>query len=270
MTAQSHGRRGCAALVVAIALSSGALAQEQKKPAIDPTAAQNPIASLISIPFQNNTNLNYGPYQKTQANLIVQPVVPFHLTDEINLITRWITPLVYQPRVAPSRDQAFGLGNLQPQFYFTSAHPGPIMWGLGPQFWLPTASDDALGINKTGAGPAFAILAIRGPWVVGALVNQIWAGSHDEQVNRFTFNPFINYNLPGGWYLSSAPVITADWHATGSDRWVVPLGGGIGRVFAIGAQHFNARVQVFNNIVRPEFAPNWTLQAQLQLLFPAP
>jgi hypothetical protein len=116
--------------------------------------------------------------------------------------------------------------------------------------------------------PAAVALVIDGPWVVGSLANNVWAGSGKDRVNEMTINPFINYNVAHGWYVSYAPVITANWTARGENRWTVPLGGGFGRVFKIGTQGVNARIQILKDVVRPAYASSWQLQTQLQLLFP--
>lgn len=261
------------AITVATAQTSGTgqvgpTAQAKPRTEVDAAAAQNPISNMISVPFQNNTSFSAGPYGKTQNVLLVEPVIPFHLNEDWSLVTRWIAPVISQPRMRPTEGPEFGLGPLNPQFYFVPANTGSTMIGFGPQFQLPTATDDMLGVNKWGAGPALAALTIQGPWVVGFLANNMWAGSDGPHVNRLTLNPFINYNMAGGWYLSSAPVMTADWLASSGNRWLVPLGGGIGRVFKLDEQPINARVQVFNNVVRPTGAGSWILQLQVQLLFP--
>lgn len=224
---------------------------------------------MISVPFQNNTNFNVGPYRRPQNILNIQPVVPIKLGDDWNLITRRITPIVYRPRVSPTDGAQIGLGNLQPAFYLSPAHSGEIIWGVGVQTWLPTATDTNLGINKWGAGPAAVALTIQGPWVIGVLANNVWAGSTGPRVNQLTVQPFVNYNLPHGWYLTSSPIITSNWLARSDERWTVPLGGGVGRLFKIDKQPINAQVQAFYNVVRPTNAANWTLRLQMQLLFPS-
>ena len=118
----------------------------------------------------------------------------------------------------------------------------------------------------------FAVQSI--PWVIGALVNNVWAWRNGQQVNEMTGQYFINYNLPDGWYLTSQPVITADWLAPAHDKWVVPFGGGVGRLFKVeGLPPINAQVQAFYNAVRPTVGPLtgpvWSLRFQLSFLFPA-
>ncbi|MHB2169382.1 hypothetical protein [Alsobacter sp. R-9] len=231
-------------------------------------AAQNPVANLISLPFQNDTNFNSGPYSRPQNVLNIQPVVPFKITPDWNLITRWVTPVIWQPRVSPTLDGATGLGNIQPSFFLSPAEPGKIIWGVGPVLWLPTATDKVLGVNKWGGGPSAVALRIDGPWVYGVLVNNIWAGTQNQRVNQMLVQPFLNFNLPDGWYLTSSPVVTSNWLATSGDQWTVPVGGGFGRLFKVDKLPINAQVQAFYNVVRPNDAATWTLRFQLQALFP--
>ncbi|MCP8940775.1 hypothetical protein NK718_19800 [Alsobacter sp. SYSU M60028] len=232
-------------------------------------AAQNPVADLISVPLQNNTNFGYGPYRRPQNVLDFQPVIPFKITPEWNVITRWVTPIVDQPRLSPTENADFGLGNVQPSIFLSPAQPGKIIWGAGPVFWLPTATGRTLGVNKWGAGPTAVALTIEGPWVAGVLVNNIWAGTHNQRVNQMLLQPFVNYNLPDGWYLTSSPIVTADWLADSGDRWKVPIGGGFGRLFKIDRLPVNAQIQAFYNVVRPDYGATWTLRFQVQALFPA-
>ena len=230
--------------------------------------AHNPIAARITVPFQSNTYFSSGPLEKTMNVLIIQPVIPITRIAKWNLISRWVTRVVYVPRRSPDQGSKFGLGNLQPEFYLSPAHTGTLIWGVGSRLYLPTATNHELGINKVGGGPAGAALATIGPWLIGILANNVWAGSGKERVDRMTLSPFVYYNLKDGWYFVSSPVITSNWAATSSDRWTVPLGGGIGRLFTVDKQAVNARVQGLYNAARPAFGPSWQLQVQVQLLFP--
>jgi hypothetical protein len=177
--------------------------------------------------------------------------------------------LIYQPQLSPDTSGEFGLGNITPSFFLSPANPGKLIWGVGPIFYLPTATGDTLGINRWGAGPTAVVLTSDGPWLYGVLANNIWAGSGSVRVNSMLVQPFINYNMPGGWFLTSAPIITANWVAPESNRWVVPLGGGVGRVFKIDKQPVNISAQAYYNVVRPTGAPTWTLRLSIALLFPS-
>ena len=232
---------------------------------------QNPVANLISLPFQNNTNFDMGPDDnKTQNILNIQPVWPFSLNEDWNLITRTIVPVVSQPGFVPGQDRENGLGDTTFTAFFSPAKSAGLIWGAGPVFLLPTASDDRLGSDKWGAGPSVVLLTIRGSWVAGSLFSNVWSfsGSGDEDVNLFTWQYFINYNFPGGWYLSSSPIITANWEADSGNEWTVPFGGGFGKVFRVGKLPLNASVQAFYNMEKPDYGADWTLRLQIQFLFP--
>lgn len=235
-------------------------------------AAQNPMADLISFPIQNNTNFKYGPLEKTQNITNIQPVVPFHLTQDWLLITRTIVPLIYQPEFISGQGSKYGLGDINLSLFVGPKKPGSLIWGAGPVFLFPTATHDRLGSKKWGAGPAAVGLTMHGPWVFGALVQNIWsfAGDSDRpDVNQMLIQYFINYNLPKGWYLSSAPIITANWKANSGDRWTIPFGGGFGRLFRIGKLPVNMQVQGFYNVEKPDnLGPDWTLRFQVQMLLP--
>jgi hypothetical protein len=233
-------------------------------------AAQNPVANMISVPFQNNFNFNVGPNNATQYDLNLQPVIPFSLNEDWNLITRTIMPIINQPSPAPGAPSAFGLGDINPTFFLSPAKSGGLIWGVGPTFTLPTATDSLLGNQKWCAGPAAVALTIQGSWVFGALVNQQWsfAGWGDHYVSTFLAQPFVNYNLPNGWYLVSSPIITADWHQEPGNQWVVPLGGGIGKIQHIGKLPINFQLQAFGNVVKQDYGSDWQLRFQIQFMFP--
>ena len=262
-----------AAIAVGIAAFQGtAYAQQTLR-----EQSQNPIADLITVPFQNNTNFGVGQLNKTQNIHNIQPVIPIQLNENWNLIARTIVPVTYQPAMFRGDSTDFGLGDATPQLFFSPKKPAPFMggvfvWGVGPNFLLKTATDRRLGTGKWGAGPTAVALAIVKPFVVGAVVGNTWsfAGDSDrEDVNLLVAQYFINYNLPQGWFLTSSPVITANWEADSDERWTVPIGGGFGRVFNIGQQPVNAQVQAFSNVVTPDNGgANWQLRAQLNFLFP--
>jgi hypothetical protein len=235
-------------------------------------AAQNPVADLISLPFQNNTNFGYGPDDEIQNVLNIQPVVPFHLSENWNLITRTIAPLIYQPEVVEGSGDESGLGDINLTAFFSPKSPTKgIIWGVGPIFVFPTATDEKLGSEKWNAGPSAVALTIQGPWLYGALINNVWSfgGDNDrDDVNAMLLQPFVNYNLPEGWYLVSSPIITANWEADSDNTWLVPVGGGVGKIFRIGNQPMNAQMQGFYNVEKPDVVGDWTLRFQLQFLFP--
>jgi len=233
-------------------------------------AAQNPVADMISVPLQNNTNFQSGRYGSTGNVLNVQPVVPFHLTEDWNLITRTIIPILAMPRMSPAVHSAFGLGDINPTFFISPSNPGGVIWGVGPTVSLPTATDKVLGTGKWSAGPAAVALIMPGSWVIGLLVNNMWSFAGDynrKRVSQMTAQYFVNYNMPGGWYVTSSPVITANWVTQGR-QWTVPFGGGVGRIFRIGEQPVNAQIAAYYNAIRQADGAKWQLRAQLAFLFP--
>ena len=232
---------------------------------------QNPVSDLISVPFESNFNFGVGPNDDLQYILYVQPVVPFRLSKDWNLITRTIIPLIDQPELGPGVGDVFGLGDIQLSQFLSPAKSGALIWGIGPIFQFPTATDDALGSDKWSAGPTAAALTIRGPWVAGAVVNHLWSFAGDDDradVNQTLIQPIVNYNLPGGWFLSSVPYITANWEKDGDDRWTVPIGIGVGKVHRFGTQPVSLQLTPYYNVVRPDDAAEWTLQFRINLLFP--
>jgi hypothetical protein len=251
-------------------------AQEQAR-----KEAQNPIASVISLPIQENWNFNIGQANRVQNVMNIQPVIPVGLGEHWNLITRWVTPIIYQPYAVPIpqpsgppvlfQTGAYGLGDMQPQFFFSPKH-SKVTWGAGPIFLVPTASQALLSQGKFGIGPTFVALVQPKFGTVGVLVNNIWsvAGHQDKpDVNQFYLQPFLNYNLHHAWYLSlTTSGITANWEKTNGGRWVVPIGGGPGRIWKLGHQTVNVQTFFFGNVVHPPGASPWTFRMAFTLLFP--
>jgi len=232
--------------------------------------SQNPIADLVSVPFQSNTNFNAGPFNRAQEVLNIQPVVPLHINADWNLISRTIIPVVSQPSPI-FNSNTNGIGDITQEFFFSPTHPGPLIWGLGPVFTIPSATDPILGQGRVLLGPTAVMLVTPGHWVIGVLVNNQWSVGGNPllpSVNEFLVQPFVNYNMAHGWFLTSSPVITANWLAAPGQQWTVPIGGGIGRIFKLGDQPVSAEIQGFYNVTRPNGAPTWQLRAELSLLFP--
>jgi hypothetical protein len=247
------------------------------------TQAQNPLTPLWGVINENYTNFKMGPLEKTQNILVVEPVIPLKLTPDWNLVTRWNTPITYMPRLAnpmgpiPGIDPDFGLSNMEPQFFFTPAHPGSFTFAVGPVLWLPTATDKTLGINKWGGGPVVVALTTQGPLLAGFLAQNIWAGSQSslpgQHVNSLLIEPFVFYNLPDGWFVTYRPLITADWTVDSHHRWTVPVGGGFGRVFPVGDMVMDVHVQAFyNGLTAPAAGMTnvgkWTSLLVVHFLFP--
>jgi hypothetical protein len=232
---------------------------------------QNPVADLISVPLQSNTNFGFGPENGTQEVLNIQPVVPFHVSDDWNVITRTIFPLTWNPALTPEGDSSFGLGNTVASQFLSPAHPGKWIWGVGPVEVLP-ATNTSVGSNLWGAGLSAVALRMDGPWVYGAVINNIWSfggegGPGGNRYDLMTLQPFINYNFGDGWYATTSPIITSNWEADQGDRLTLPVGGGFGKVFRLGKLPINVQLQGFYNAVRPDNGADWQLRSQLTFIF---
>jgi hypothetical protein len=237
-------------------------------------AAQNPVASLISVPIQNNFNTGIEPGYRTQNVLNIQPVIPLKLNDNWNLIIRWITPIIYQPLPAPSPSSGIGvsgLGDMQPTFLLSPGKPHKLIWGAGPIIQIPTATSQYTGQGKLAVGPNVVALAMPGHFVLGVLVNNIWSvagGGSRADVNQMLLQYFINYNMKKGWFLTLQPIITANWNAASGSVWTVPFGGGVGRIMKLGFQPVSITVQAYGNAAYPSQTSPWSVRASFSLLFP--
>ncbi len=232
--------------------------------------SQNPISDLISLPVQNNLTVTSGPEDGVQNVLNIQPVIPVKV-GPLNIINRVILPLVYQPPVVAGGPDAFGLGDINYQLFFSPAKSSKFVWGLGPVVIFPTGTDTLTGQGKLSLGPTAVMLGLMGPWVGGVLINNVWSVAGDDTrlgVNQMLMQPFLNYNLPKGWYVNTSPVITANWEANSDNQWLVPVGGGFGKIQKIGSQPVNINTQFFYNALRPQGFGEFTWRLSLAFLFP--
>ena len=166
--------------------------------------AQNPVGNLISVPFQNNTNLNFGPEKGTKNILNIQPVIPISISNDWNVITRTILPVISMPSLSPGDDRTNGIGDVQFTAFLSPANPGLGIWGVGPIIQLPTNSNAELGNKNWGFGPSFVVLHLEkgSPWVYGVLMNNVWSASGNKQGGSYSnglVQPFVNYNFPDGF-----------------------------------------------------------------------
>jgi len=256
---------------------------------------QNPVGDLISVPFQNNVNFPIGKFSRIQDVLNIQPVIPFQVSEDWLIISRWITPIVYQPNLGAAcrpngpastelcelreKDSqpdggANGLGDLNPTLFLSPAHPGRLIWGFGPTFQLPTATAPTLGQGKWGAGPSIVLLTQPKHWTIGFLSNNIWSFAGNEQrrkVNQFLIQYFVTYNMEHGWFVTSSPIITANWVAPSHNEWLVPFGAGFGRISRVGSQPVVWQINSYYNAIHPRDLPypKWQVRLQVALLFPA-
>jgi hypothetical protein len=241
--------------------------------------AQNPVSSMYSLPLKLTADFGAGDGNAYFFN--ANPVIPVTVGDW-NLISRALIPIVVSvdgkiegtpeiPENDPSDNRKTGIGDINYSLFFSPADATRFIWGIGPSVNLPTAKSDALGSGKWSAGPTAVVLLQPGWGTYGGLVRQLWsfAGDSDRpDVNQTLLQPFINYNLPNGWYLITDIIITANWEADSSDTWTVPLGGDVGKLFKIGNQPINSRIEAYYNIEKPDNGPEWQTVFTFQFLFP--
>lgn len=234
-------------------------------------AKQNPLSALRSLYFQNS----YGRVGNDSADVFsLQPVWPFRLGEDWRLITYTIVPFETFRVPGIDGEQVSGLGNVVFNGFLRPNTEGPVSWGIGPAVQLPTRTDRRLGSGSVGAGPSAVVYGKFGAFSAGAVVQNLWSlgGNGENRINEFGLQYIFGYDLPNGWFLESNATISADWLAPPRDRWLVPIGGGIGKVFQIGESpwYYSASMQGFYNVERPSGAPRWEAIAQFQIIFSLP
>ena len=240
---------------------------------------QNPVSDLLRIGLLNTNWFGGGP-NNYDFNVFDLQAIWAKRLGKWAVINRLNIPLIYLPSSAPpapsgDSGSTFGLGDIQYTAFIARDESERIfkgIGGIGPTILFNSSTDDRLGTGKWGIGPSAALLSKPGPWLTGLLVTNIWsfAGESDREDLNFLFlRPFVNYNLWKGWYLTTTPLITANWNATERNKWSVPIGGGVGKVvLRAGKQPLNFRVQSFYFVEKADFAPDWTLNFEFQILFP--
>lgn len=234
----------------------------------------NPVADIVTLPFQWNTYLDTGPFGKPQHTLNIQPVYPVKLDGGWSLINRAIVPLISQPAMAPGQDRTFGLGDITYEgFISPPVGDNGLIWGVGPALVMKSATNDVLGQGKWSLGPAVVALTQSDKWSVGALATQVWsfAGDSDRpNVNAFSVQPIVSYRLDSKQSIGYIGTITANWdEKRSSQRWTVPLGvsysllvrpeGFVPMNFVVGAGY---------NVIRPDNASDWFVRFQVNFILP--
>ena len=226
--------------------------------------AQNPLANLISLPFQHSINTGIGPFDRTQQIFKFQPVFPF---AEGKIVTRLIVPFVSQPDILHESGATSGISDINLTAFYTTTI-GEVKVGFGPSINIPTAKEN-FGPKEWGLGPSLVAVIKPGKFVMGALFNNVWSVENDN-LNSMLIQLFVNYNLPNGTYLTTAPAITANWNSKDNNFWTVPLGMGAGKIVKIGGQlPLNLSVGVYYNVERPNFVgSDWSFKVGATVLLP--
>jgi hypothetical protein len=229
----------------------------------------NPIASLISVPFQNNMDIGIdGVGSRNTLNF--QPVIPVGLSDNLNLITRVILPIISQYNIVGVGGSQFGLGDAVVSAFLGPASTGSgLIWGAGPVFLVPTGTQDALTAKKFGVGPTAVALYQTHGITLGALVNQIWSVAGDDtrpDVSNLFVQPFMTYNWKTGAGLGGNFELTRNWTASTTTLWFNPT---LSAVTALGKLKTQFAVGPRINLVAPDRAKaKFGVRTMIVFLFP--
>ena len=224
----------------------------------------NPIAAMISVPFQYNYSRTYG--DDGYKNLLnIQPVVPISISEDWNLISRTIIPIVQQKNVQPSRTQ-FGLGDVTQSAWFSPKEPSSSgwIWGVGPAALIPTGTD-GIGANTWALGPTAIVLKQTGPWTYGMLVNQLWDTGGRADISSMFIQPFLAKGLGKGRTLSVQAESTYNWNTR---EWTIPINVLYSKVSKWGTQMVSNQFGLGWYATSPSGGPDWQLRYMMVLLFP--
>jgi hypothetical protein len=230
---------------------------------------QNPLAALVSLPFQANYNRGVGEHERTFFNLNIQPVIPYP-GEKWNIITRTIIPVNSAP--LGEIDSVAGFGDTSFSLFFSPAKASSLTWGVGPALTIPSASNpEVLGTGKLSLGPTGVLFLGLGKWTMGAVASQVWsvAGNSDrDDVSFFFAQWFLNFNIGKGWAVGTAPILTANWKADPGNQWVIPWGLQVSKVTRFGSRPVNILLGYYNNSTHPEGGADSQVRFQVNLLYP--
>jgi len=229
----------------------------------------NPISDLVSVPFQFNWEQNVGPNEQTRFILNVQPVMPFSLNKDWNLIMRVIAPLISQPPLFDGGSPAFGIGDIFTSF-FLSPSGGGLTWGVGPAISLPSTTITTLGTEKWSLGPTVVVLKQTGKMTYGALWNQVWSFSGNTaraDVDQMFLQPFFAYQATRTLTITVQSESTANWEVD-EGRWTVPINTIVSKLSSFGTFPASYQLGFGGFPVHPDVGPSWKIRGAIVLLLP--
>ncbi len=233
------------------------------------SAAQTEKSRFFALPLE--LDADYGATNGDVTILRIMPLYGRPSKDNWKVIHLNLLTLADAPGGIPGRpgnpdpvpgDNVVGISDLLHASFFTPPSAGNPVWGFGAMLSIPIASDRRLGSGKWSAGPALRFSYKNGPWTFGAFGGQLWSFAGDDDrndVSQLMVRGAIRRKLKNDWYFVSAPIITANWNADG-EKWLVPLGGGIGKLFRINANPWALSLQGYYNAIKPAGAPNWSVR----------
>ena len=231
-------------------------------------SVHNPFEDFVKVPIQSTTGFQLGRSGKAGDAVNIEPLFPFSLNDDWDLMARPSLTVAY----SPTPHEQSGLEDLQTSFFLTPHKESTWIWGAGPIFQFPTASSSELGTGRWSAGPTAALVYTKGPWFGGILTYHLmsFAGTHARgSVAQTYIEPQISYNLESGWYADIDPQMTYDWTANTANAWLIPMGADVGRAFNIGTQNISLQVGAYDLVKRPDGAPRCIMRVSVTFLFPA-
>lgn len=260
--------------IISASIVPGKLKAQEAKPADSPEELakklSNPVAALISIPFQNNLDVGIGQNNGSKNTLNFQPVIPITLSPKLNLITRFIIPIISQHNINGDGTTQNGLADAVVSAWFSPAEPkNGVIWGIGPVFLVPIATNDMSGTKKFGVGPTALILKQSNGWTVGGLVNQIWSVAGDpnrSDVSQMFIQPFMSYNWKSGAGLGLNAEITQNWISSTTSAFINPT---VTAVTKLGAQIVSLAIGPRIQVVAPSGSmADFGVRAAVTFVFP--
>lgn len=271
--------RPLVSLLIALCCIGRALAQGQPNAAAGGDAENvakqlaNPIANLVSIPLQLNWEQGVGPNDDLRTVMNFQPVVPFSLNEDWNLIGRMILPYVSQPSLGPGAPSTSGVGDMLFSLFLSPVKSDIAIWGVGPVIALPMNTDPSLGSGKWSAGPTGVVLKQSGQWTYGALVNHLWSFANTGDIERNDVNqsymqPFVAYTTKSAVTFNVSSESTANWEAPSGEKWTVPINFNVSKVTKLGPFPFSLGGGFGVFVEKPEGAPEWKVRFTATLILP--
>ena len=232
--------------------------------------AQNPFADKISLSLTSRLSFNSEPPTGTGYEFDLQSLLPTRLGDNWRILHRPFLPVLHEAGTAAGEGGTLGLGDFTYQAIVTPNKNSTIIWGIGPALVIPTATNSRLGNGQWSAGPALGLASQPGNWSLAAVAANTWSFAGDstrDSINQLSFELWVDYNLKAGWYVGYEPQLSADWKASPGERWLVPMGGGVGKAVALGRQDAVLSAFCYRNIARPTGTPVWQFQFGVQFQF---
>jgi hypothetical protein len=228
---------------------------------------QNPLADLVSIPFQNNFNGGGAAGNAAAYNLNFQPVIPIELDSTWNLIVRPIVPYYNVPLA--NGERSTGLGEIMLETFLSPSKGSEFIWGVGPVLSFPTATNDAVATGCFAAGPVIALVYMKGPWVLGTLITQLdaFARMGSTHLDTTSIQVFVNYNLPKAWAIGTVPTFVANWNLHG-EQWLVPVGATISKTLSIAKLPISLSLGFYANVIHPDGGSPWLTRMVVTFMFP--